>query len=129
MITCCDLNGLKNLINVPTCYKDFDNPSSIDLILTNRPSYFQQSTAFETGLSDFHLLTITEFKTCIQKQEPKIIKYHDYRNFDNNRIRSETLKCNFNYTDLRTFNGTIFNTFKKYATIKRSMFAPMRQLF
>ena len=34
MINFCDLNGLKNL-NVPTCYKNFDNPTSIDLNLTN----------------------------------------------------------------------------------------------
>ena len=63
MINLCNLNGLRNLINAPTCYKNFDNPISIDLILTNRPSYFQRSTVFETGLSDFHLLTTTEFKT------------------------------------------------------------------
>ena len=56
IINFCDLNSLRNLINVPTCYKNFDNPTSIDLILTNRPSYFQRSTVFETGLSDFHLL-------------------------------------------------------------------------
>ena len=74
MINFYDLNGLRNLINVPTCYKNFDNPTSIDLILPNRPSYFQRSTLFETGLSDFHLLTITEFKTSFQKREPKIIK-------------------------------------------------------
>ena len=67
MINFCDLNSLPNLINVPRCYKNFDNPGSIDLILTNRPSYFQRSTVFETGLSDFHLLTITEFKTSFQK--------------------------------------------------------------
>ena len=30
MINFCDLNGLKNLINVPTV---FDNPTSIDLSL------------------------------------------------------------------------------------------------
>ena len=69
MINCCDLNGLS--------FDNFDNPTCIDLILTNRPSYFQRSKAFETGLSDFHLLTITEFKTSFQKREPKIIKYHD----------------------------------------------------
>ena len=34
MINFCDLNGLKNL-NVPTCYKTFDNSTSIDLNLTN----------------------------------------------------------------------------------------------
>ena len=67
MINFCDLNGLRNLINVPTCYKNSDNPTSTDLILTNRPSYFQHSTVFETGLSDFYLLTITEFKTSFYK--------------------------------------------------------------
>ena len=75
----CDINGLKNLITVPTCYKKFDNPTSTDLILTNRPSYFQHSTVFDTGLSDFHLLAIREFKTIFQKCELKIMKYRDYK--------------------------------------------------
>ena len=119
MINFCDLNGLRNLINVPTCYKNFDNPTSIGLILTNRPSYFQRSTVFETGVSDFHLLTITEFKTSFQNREPKVIKYRDYKNFDSNKFRSEILKRNFNYTDLRTFSETGFNQFNKYAPIKR----------
>ena len=118
MINFCDLNGLRNLINVPTCYKNSDNPTSIDLILTNRPSYFQHSTVFETGLSDFHLLNITEFRTSFHKREPKIIKYRDYKNFDN-KFRSEILKCNFDYTDLRTFKETIFNIFSKYAPTKK----------
>ena len=121
MINFCDLNGLRNLINVPTCCKNSDNPTSIDLILTNRPSYFQHSTVFETGLSDFHLLTITEFKTSFHKREPKIIKYRDHKNFDNNKFRSEILKCNFNYTDLRTFKETVFNIFSKYPPIKKNM--------
>ena len=112
---------LRNLINVPTCYKYFDNPTSIDLILTNRPSQFQRSTVFETGLSDFHLLTITEFKTSFQKQDRKIIKYRDYKNFDNNKFRSEILKRNFNYTDLRTFKETVFNVFNKYAPIRTEL--------
>ena len=87
MINFCDLNGLRNII-VSTCYKHFDNPTSIDLILTNHPSYFQHSTVFETGLQGFHLLTITEFKTRFQKQEPKIIKPSDDTNFDNKKFRS-----------------------------------------
>ena len=44
------------------------------LILSNRPSYFQHSTGFES-VSDFYLITITEFKTTFQKREPKIIKH------------------------------------------------------
>ena len=69
MINFYDLNGLRNLINVPTCYKNVDNPASIDLILTNRPNYFQHSTAFKTGLSGFHLLTITDFLKRVLKNE------------------------------------------------------------
>ena len=67
MTNFCDLNGLKSLINVPTCYKNFDNPTSIVLILTNRPSYFQRNTVFETGLSDFHLLTYNRIQNKFSK--------------------------------------------------------------
>ena len=110
----CDLNGLKNLMNVPVCYKNSDSSTSIDLILMKRPVTLSTGQ-FETDLSDFHLPTITEFKTSFQKREPKIIKYHDYKNFYNNKFRSEILKCNFNYTDLRTFNETVFEIFNKFA--------------
>ena len=85
----------------------------------NHQSYFHHSTVFKTGLPDFYLLTITEFKTSFQKRENKIIKYHDYKNFDNNKFRSEILKRDFNYTDLRTFYGTVFNIFNKYVPIKK----------
>ena len=119
MINFYDLNGLRNPINVLTCYKNSDNPTSIDLILTNRPSYFQHSPVFKTGMSDFHLLTITEFKTSFHKRGPKIIKYRDYKNFENNKFRSEILKCNFDYTDLRTFKEAVFNIFNKNALIKK----------
>ena len=125
MINFCDLNGLRNLINVPTCYKNFDNPTSIDLILTNRPIYFQHSTVFETGLSDFHLITITEFKTSFQKREPKIIKYRDYKNFDNNKFRSEILKRNFNYTVWELLKKLFLIYSINTHQLKGSMLAPM----
>ena len=118
MINFCDLNDLINLVNLPTCYKDFDNPTSTYLIPTNHPSYFQHKTVLETGLSDFHLLTITESKTRFQKREPQIIKYRDYKSFGNNKFRSEILKSKFNGTDLRTFKETVFNIFNKYTPIK-----------
>ena len=41
-----------------------------------------------------------------------------HKNFDNNKFRSEILKCNFNYTDLRTFKETFFNIFNKYVPIR-----------
>ena len=61
------LNNLSNLIDKPTCYKNFDKPALIDLILTNKISYFQHSNVFKTSLPDFHLLTVTEFRVEFQK--------------------------------------------------------------
>ena len=55
----CSLNNLESLISKPTCYKNHENPTCIDLILTNRPGYFQRSNVFEAGISDFHLLIVT----------------------------------------------------------------------
>ena len=46
--------NLKNLVKEPTCYKSIDNPSTIDLFLTNTAPSFQSTTTVETGLSDFH---------------------------------------------------------------------------
>ena len=48
----CELYNLENLIKEPTCYKNPNNPSSIDVILTNNKNSFQNSMATETGLSD-----------------------------------------------------------------------------
>ena len=36
-----------------------------------------------TELSDFHLLTFTEFKTSFQKYKPHIITYRNYKNYGN----------------------------------------------
>ena len=55
----CNLYLLKNLIKKPTCFKNPENPKTIDLILTNRPRSFCNSDTLETGLSDFHKLTVT----------------------------------------------------------------------
>ena len=43
--------SLKSLIKKPTCFKNSDNATCIDLIVTNRQ---KNSTIIETGLTDFH---------------------------------------------------------------------------
>ena len=85
----CDTYGLKSLIKEPTCYKNPENPSCIDHILTNNPKWFQSSCLVETGLSDFQRMTITVIKTTFKKFQLKLIHYRDYRSFQNNRYRDE----------------------------------------
>ena len=66
----CQMYRLDNLINEPTCYKNVNNPSSIDVMLTNRKSSFQDSITIETGLSDHHKMTLSVLKTFFRKKRP-----------------------------------------------------------
>ena len=64
----CSLYLLKNLTKKATCFKNPEDPKTIDLILTNRRRSFCNSGSLETGLSDFHKLTATVLKTFFKKQ-------------------------------------------------------------
>ena len=85
----CESYTLSSLIKEPTCYKNPQNPSCIDLILTNSPYSFQNSFAIETGLSDFHEMTVTAMKTTYEKLKLRITNYRDYENFCNDTFRQK----------------------------------------
>ena len=52
----------KKIIKSKTCYKSQEG-SCIDLIITNRHSLHKFSHAFETGISDYHLMVYTMLKS------------------------------------------------------------------
>ena len=83
----CDVYNLKNLIKVPTYFKNPERPTSIDVMLANSYRSFQNSCAIETGLSDFHKMIFTILKIYFQKKEPKIIQYRDYKSFSEEEYR------------------------------------------
>ena len=58
--------SLQNVIKQTTCYKNPSRPTCIDLILTNVPCSFQSTCVIETGLSDFHLMTLTVMKKAFK---------------------------------------------------------------
>ena len=89
----CDSYEFKNLIKDATCYKNPENPSCIDLILTNNPNSFQNSGVIETGLSDFHKMTVTVMKTTFEKLKPNMIHYRDYRKLSNDKFRENLISC------------------------------------
>ena len=116
----CSLDGLKNLINEPTCHKNSEKPSYIHLTLSNQPTLFHRSAVLETGLSDFHLLTVTEFKMSLQKWKPHIITYRNYKNYENDAFRSHIQTfCTLNETDLGLLKESIFYIFNKHAPIRK----------
>ena len=65
----CEIYNLKNLIKKPTCFKSVENPTSIDLILTNKSNRFENSMAIEKGLSDHQKMIITVLKNSFYQNK------------------------------------------------------------
>ena len=91
-----DSPTIRNLVKHPTCFKNLENPSCIDLLLTNKPLSFQNITVIETGLSDFHKMIVDVMKMHFPKMKPRVIRYQKYKTFNNdafvNTLRQELTK-------------------------------------
>ncbi len=113
----CELYNLKNLINEPTCFKNPRNPSSIDVMLTNRPGNFESSITVETGLSDHHKMTVSVLKRYFKKRDPIILHYRDNKDFNalnfREEIRSGIESC-------EDYDVNVFNNFFKTVTNKHA---------
>ena len=120
----CESFRFKSLIKDPACFINPENPSCIDLILTNSPYSFQHSCVIETGLSDFHKMIVSVLKTTFQKLKPKIVHYGDYTKFSNEDFRKELLtnlsleNINTNSNGLERFLQISINTLDQMAPTK-----------
>ena len=80
------------MINKPTCCKNPDKPTCIDLILTNCLRSFQNFCVIETGLPDFQMMIVMVMKTSYQKIDPRVINYWGYASFSNGSFRELLLE-------------------------------------
>ena len=121
----CNSYSLNGLIKQPTCFKNSENPSCIDLILTNKPRSFQSTCVIETGLSDFHRMTVSVLKIHFRKLPPKVVTHRDFKKFENERFVG-SLKLTLNSPDVDyTKNPQIFfelcqNEIEPHAPRKKS---------
>ena len=74
---------LRNLIKESTCFKNPENPTCIDLILTNQPLSFKNKYVIETGLSDFHKMIVAVMKMHFPKMKQQVVSYREYKDFHN----------------------------------------------
>ena len=121
----CDLYDLENLIKEPTCFKNPNNPSSIDVMLTNKKNSFCNSMTIETGLSDCHKMTVTVLKMYIKKKKPRCVNYRCYKSFNEGDFRHDLLKC-LETLDEATMNYDNFleifiNILNKHAPLKQKI--------
>ena len=57
--------------------KNFVKESTIDLVITNSSSSFQNTKTISTGLSDFYKMVITALKQTFKRSYPKELVYRD----------------------------------------------------
>ena len=119
----CETYNLQNLIKDPTCYKNPTNPSSIDVMLTNKKLSFQNSMTVETGLSDFHKMTVTVMKRYFKKKDPVTIVYRDLKSFDGLKFRDEIREKleKVQNLDIDIFKNIFTSTWDAHAPVKRKV--------
>ena len=112
-------HDLNNIVKEPTCFKNTENPTCIDLFITNFPNSFRVTKTIGTGLSDFHKMVITVLKNKFIKQKPKEVEYRCYRNIDRVVFRHELSISLAEAQTLEDFDEFYLRTLDKHAPIKR----------
>ena len=109
----------KNIIKSKTFYKSQED-SCVDLIITSRHSLHQFSHAFETGISDYHLMVYTMLKSTYTKLEPKILRKRSYKDFNKESFLRDLEHGLNNIGNFAIFNGEFKAILDHHASIKQS---------
>ena len=119
-----------NLVKDFTCFKNPNNPSCIDLFLTNSYRSFMKTITISTGLSDFHNMIVTVLRTKFPKREPKVLLYRDLSKFIiinfRNELREELQKIKGNC--YHEFEKVYLKVLDKHGPIKKSLLERTRNL-
>ena len=109
----------KNIIKSKTCYKSQEG-SCIDLIITSRHSLHQFSHAFETGISDYHLMVYTMLKSTYTKLEPKTLRKRSYKDFNKESFLRDLQHGLNNIGNFAEFHDAFKAILDHHATIKQT---------
>ena len=107
-----DFREVYNTKNIKekTCFKNPENATCIDLILSNRPRSYLDSTVVETGLSDFHKMFVTVMKMYHCRQRPSVITYRKFKSFSNTEFLKDLEE---HFMKFEYFDNILSNLFKE----------------
>ena len=127
MIDFCQPYKMENLINNFTCYKNPNKPTCIDLMVTNKPRFFNNSSVVETGPSNFLKMTLVVMRACFVKQTPKVVYYRDYKKFSNDLFRNDILQAQALTDTKENVQTTIVNIFNEHAPPQKRRYVRANQ--
>lgn len=125
MTLSCTLFELKNVMKALTCYKNTENPSCIDIFLTNCCRRFHNTYFYETSLYNFCKLVEAILRLSFEPLPPIIIKYKNYRRFDEIPIKFRCLfkrrlnEFNTDVITVDTLNMTFLDVLNTSASLKK----------
>ena len=113
---------MNNLIDKPTGFQ-YNTPTCIAFILTNKKNLFKLFNTFGTGIPDHHKLVSTILKPGSFKGTPKIKIYRSYEKFELenvNRILKDKLEnlTNHSYAE---FEKVFLKELNKHAPLKKKI--------
>ena len=76
----------------------------------------------ETGLSDFHKMTISVMKIFYKKQKPNIIRYRNYKNFNNELFINDVEELTSKYNEplnFESFKNIVDKILEKHVPMKK----------
>ena len=80
---------------------------------------FQNTTTIDIGLSDFHKLVLTSFRSKHDPGKPKEVIYRDYKKFNNDTFREELGKATILCNDYDDFETKYLKILDKHAPMKK----------
>ena len=83
-----DIFDFKNVVREPTCYAT-NNPTLIDVIITNCSQKFAKTLTCNTSLSDYHYMVVSVLKKhapCIKNRE---VTYRTYKTLNADALRHD----------------------------------------
>ena len=107
------MHRLCNVVKEKTCFKNMQNPSCTDLLLTNNVYAFQQTTK----------LVLTVLKTTVPRSQPKEITYRDYKQFDPSKFKKElkNVLTKENIDSCTKFDEQFLKVLNIHAPLKRKL--------
>ena len=114
------------MIKTETCFTK-SNESLIDLFLTNKLLSFQKTRVTETGLSDYHNLISTFFKSHFIRLRPRVITYRNYKKVDENVFLNDLQKLEIKLDEQNSessyslSSNKFLEVLKKHAPLKKKV--------
>ena len=115
---------MTNIINGKTCFKA-QKGTSINVLLTSRPSSFHKTGVFETGFSDHHKLILSVFLSYFIRIPPKNIEQRNYKNL-NETVFLHDLDQELLKGEMYKSNNEMYSTFTKVFRLLLEKQAPLK---